>query len=86
LSRKTNGEVINIASGRKVSIKEVINKVIKITGGGSPNWGKFPYRKSENMSLYANIKKAHRLLDWKPSIGLDEGLRLTVEYYKKVLY
>lgn len=77
------GRIINIASGRPVSIREVIQQVMAIIGGGKPAWGAHPYRKGENMSLYADVGLAKSLLGWVPSTSLDEGLRKTVEYYKQ---
>ena len=32
-----------------------------------------------------NVDKARRLLGWEPQVGLDEGLRLTVDYFSKQL-
>lgn len=82
-SRKALGEVINIASGVPVSIRTVIEKVQSLTGGGLPLFGVIPYRKGENMHLFANIKKATALLEWAPKISLDDGLRRTVLFHKQ---
>jgi dTDP-glucose 4,6-dehydratase len=30
-----------------------------------------------------DIRKAKRLLQWEPKVGLDEGLRLTLAYFKE---
>ena len=30
-----------------------------------------------------DISKAKRLLKWEPKVGLDEGLRLTLEFFRK---
>ena len=35
------------------------------------------------MSLYANISKANKLLNWKPCVSLEEGITQTIESYKK---
>ena len=32
---------------------------------------------------WANVEKARRLLGWQPQVNLEEGLRLTVEWYLK---
>lgn len=32
-----------------------------------------------------DITKARRVLGWKPVVGLDEGMRLTVEYFRSVI-
>jgi nucleoside-diphosphate-sugar epimerase len=83
LSSEAKGHIINIASGMPVSIREMVEKIIRLTNGGKPLWGTYPYRKGENMELYADISLANKLLRWKPSVSLDEGLKRTIEYYKK---
>lgn len=77
------GEVINIASGIPVTIKEIIGKICRLTGSGNPLFGEINYRKGENMELYADIKKAFSLLGWEPLIDLEEGLIKTINYYEK---
>tara|TARA_B110000858_G_C17804549_1_gene477184 strand:- start:534 stop:1445 length:912 start_codon:yes stop_codon:yes gene_type:complete len=72
------GEVINIASGVPVSIKDLIKKIVKIIGFGRPKFGIIPYKPLENMNLYADISKAERILQWHPSTSLDKGLRKTI--------
>lgn len=79
---KAQGEIINIASGRPVAIRAVIEKVTNIVGSGSPRYGEVPYRKGENMSLYADISKAKKMLGWAPGVGLNEGLERTIVHYK----
>jgi nucleoside-diphosphate-sugar epimerase len=73
------GEVINIASGDPISIKDVVNKIQNIVNSGSPQFGNTAYRAGENMELYADIKKAKELLNWQPQISLEEGLKNTIE-------
>jgi len=78
----SKGRIINIASGNPISIKEMIQKIVRLTRGGKPLWGTHPYRKGENMELYADITLAKSLLDWEPKTGLDVGLQKTIEYYR----
>lgn len=77
-----HGEVINIASGRAVSIRQVINNVRTQIGSGHPKFGEVAYRKGENMALYANIEKAEKILGWKPKVTLDDGLSQTIKWYR----
>ncbi|HHT9105566.1 MAG TPA: NAD-dependent epimerase/dehydratase family protein [Candidatus Wujingus californicus] len=79
---QSKGNVINIASGTPVMIKDVIQKVMLFTDGGKPMWGAHPYRVGENMQLYADISLAKNLLHWEPQVSLDVGLKKTIEYYK----
>ncbi len=78
------GEVINLASGRAVKIRELIEQVRKRVGAGNPDYGKFPYRQNENMALYADIEKANTLLGWNSEISLEEGLDKTIKHYNSM--
>ena len=75
---KSHGEVINIASGNPIYIKNVVNTIVDKIGLGKPNFGKIRYRNLENMKLYANISKAKKFLNWRPVISLDKGLELII--------
>ena len=79
------GEVLNVASGAPVSIRAMIESVQRLVGSGTPAFGEVPYRPGENMELYANTELAWRVLGWKASTGLDEGLTRTIEYYRERL-
>lgn len=78
---RVNGEVINLASGKSVTIKSVIEMVGAVADGCNPEYGKIPYRKGENMKLYADIGKAKEILGWRPVVSLQEGIEKTVNYY-----
>ena len=78
----THGEVINIASGDLISIKDIVINIQKIIGMGKPQFGKVPYRVGENMELYANILKAKKLLNWESKVDLRFGLKETINFYR----
>lgn len=73
------GEVINIASGQPVSIRQMIETVVRLVGRGLPQFGGLAYRPGENMSLYADISKAKALLNWEPKVSLQAGLTITAQ-------
>jgi nucleoside-diphosphate-sugar epimerase len=77
-----NGQCINLASGNPVSIRDLIERVVARVGGGSPQWGRIPYRAGENMALYADVSRARQLFRWQPAIGLDDGLARTIDWYR----
>lgn len=82
-SANAKGETINLASGVPVTIREIITRVQDKIKNGNPIFGQVPYRIGENMDLHADIEKAKRILNWYPSISLDEGLTETIAYYKE---
>ncbi|MBK5109688.1 MAG: UDP-glucose 4-epimerase, partial [Anaerolineales bacterium] len=42
-----------------------------------------PAKVGETRRIYLDANKAAEKLNWQPSIGLNEGLTETVEYFKK---
>ncbi len=82
---KAKGEIVNLASGKGVSIRSMIEAICRMTKKGKPEFGKISYRTGENMALYANIEKAQKLLGWYPVISIEEGLKNTIRYYQQQL-
>lgn len=79
-NKKALGHVINIASGNPTSIKEIVEKVVGLVGKGEPSFGSVQYRSNESMSLYANINKAKKILNWQPEYKLQKGLQETIDW------
>lgn len=79
------GNTINIASGIPVAIRDVVENIIMLTRGGTPLWGAHPYREGENMSLFADISHAKKLIGWEPSVFFEEGLQNTINYYRQLI-
>ena len=80
-NKNAYGEVINIASGNPIIIKDVIKIVQGIIGKGKPILGSIDYRRGESMELYADIQKAKKILDWSPRIDFKNSLRKTINWY-----
>jgi nucleoside-diphosphate-sugar epimerase len=81
-NKNSRGEIINIGSGKTQKIKNVIKKIITLSNGGKPNFGKIKLRKDESLKIYPSIYKAKRLFDWKIKHDFITGLRKTISYYK----
>ena len=78
----TNGEIINIGSGKPIKIKKLIDKIINIIGSGKPKFSKIKLRSDEIVKLYPKIHKAKKLINWSPKINLEIGLKKTINFYK----
>jgi nucleoside-diphosphate-sugar epimerase len=85
LNPDVQGKVINLASGRPVKIRKIVENIQQLIGKGTPDFGAFPYRVGENMKLYANIDKARTLLGWSPETVWEEALKRTINYYQERL-
>jgi len=75
------GEIVNLASGEPIEIRSIVNDINNIIGKGRPIYGSLD-RPIHNPELYADITKAKRLINWKPDISLEEGLKLTINSIK----
>lgn len=76
-----SGEVFNISCGRRISINDLYKKISDFIGVNiEPKY--LPAREGDILHSMASIKKAVRLLGFKPSIGLDEGLAISINWYK----
>ncbi|HBG24971.1 MAG: NAD-dependent dehydratase [Bacteroidetes bacterium GWF2_41_61] len=74
---------VNVGNPNEFTIKELAEKVIKITGSSS----KFVYRdlpSDDPKQRQPDISLAKKILDWKPVIELNEGLKLTIDYFKNI--
>jgi nucleoside-diphosphate-sugar epimerase len=81
-NKKILGESINVSTGKAVSILDLAKRVSKITGyNGKIKWHSFPKRPLEIPCLQMDNSKARKLLKWKPTVTLDEGLRITASFY-----
>lgn len=76
-----NREIINIGFDRSYSVKFIIKKINKFIKSGSPQFGLIPLRKDETIKIFPNIKKSKKLLDWKPKITINAGLKNTIKFY-----
>lgn len=80
--QKERFELINLGMGVSVSVKDLIDKIIEISGKNLAL--KFDTSKPTiKFSLAVNINKAKMKYNWKPKVSLDEGIRKTLTWYTK---
>ncbi len=78
---ESDSQIYNIGWGVGTSINEIFTKLKEIAGyekeavHGPPKLG-------EVFKIYLDASKAEKELGWAPRIGLDEGMRMTVEYFR----
>src|SRR3989339_8503 len=83
-AKKLNGEIFNISSGRQYSVQYILNVICSIMGKRNEClWGKVASRESEPAFWQANIDKIKKTLGWEPTIDLNEGLKLYIEWFRK---
>jgi UDP-glucose 4-epimerase len=76
-----SGEVLNIGSGQGVSVRELVERMILVSGSlqsprfEAPDW-------THGSRRVGNVDKARTLLDWVPRVSLEEGLKRTFCWIK----
>jgi UDP-glucose 4-epimerase len=83
-STATRNKVLNIASGKEVSIEYVIGLIARYMGYR----GKILYEPDRSADVrrhIANIYQAEDLVDFKQTVGFEEGLKKTVEWYRQTM-
>jgi len=75
---------MNIGNPVEISIKEVAEMIIRMTGSASKIVYK-PLPSDDPMQRCPDISKAKNILNWKPKINLEEGLEKTITYFRAKL-
>src|SRR6185503_16423968 len=81
-ARKLQGEAVNVATGRRVTLRGLLAQMAR-TLGGSPKARYEPARAGDVRHSLADITRARRLLGYRPRWGLDEGLEKTMAWYRE---
>ena len=76
------GECVNLGYGQKTSILYLAEMVLRLTASNSKIVYCDPRPRDVRDSL-ADISKARTLLGYKPEHSLEQGLRATIEWYRK---
>jgi nucleoside-diphosphate-sugar epimerase len=76
------GEVMNVATGGRISLNALLHSLQKLTGNNTP--AKYEQgRAGDVRDSQADISKAERILGYRPLVQLDEGLQRTLEWFRK---
>lgn len=83
-AKNAPGEVINIACGQQYTILEIVDAINQILGTNIQP--KFEgVRTGDIKHSLASIEKAKTTLGYEPAVSFEEGLRVTIEWYRKEL-
>ncbi len=72
----------NIGNPQEITILEFAERIRALTGTTVPIVFK-PLPQDDPRQRCPDIGKARRLLNWEPKVGLEEGLQLTLEFFRQ---
>jgi dTDP-glucose 4,6-dehydratase len=76
------GEVVNLGSPHEVRILKVAELIRRMTASRSKIVFK-PLPEDDPVRRKPDISKARKLLGWEPKVSFEDGLRETVEYFRR---
>jgi NAD dependent epimerase/dehydratase len=80
------GDVVNVGSGREVSIGDLVGLLIEVTGADArvvTDEARLRPQGSEVQRLLCDNTRAKEWAGWEPQVTLEEGLRLTAEWMRE---
>ncbi len=78
------GEDVHFVTGRGTSVAELANMIVKAAHSSSQiTIG--PAKSFDVQKFVGDNSKAKKLLGWSPKVSLEEGLKRTVELYRKAM-
>lgn len=81
-ARSGFGSVINIANGERITLNQLLEELKAITGKSNVTADYQPTRVGDVRHSLADISRARDVLGYQPVVGLTEGLRRTIDWWK----
>jgi GDP-L-fucose synthase len=75
-------EPVNIGAGFEITIKDLVEKIVKLTGfKGQIRWD--PSKPDGQPRRRLDVSRAKKLFGFQAKMSFDEGLKLTIDWYRK---
>ena len=78
-------EPVNLGNPEEISILEFAEEILRLTGSKS-RMVFCPLPQNDPRVRQPDITKAKRVLGWEPKVARKEGLRRTLDYFRKKLF
>jgi dTDP-glucose 4,6-dehydratase len=79
---EAKGEVVNLGNPEEYTMLELAQKILTLAKTTSQIVFE-PLPQDDPTQRRPDITKAQKLLDWKPTVSVEDGLRQTIEYYRE---
>jgi dTDP-glucose 4,6-dehydratase len=78
-------EPVNLGNPQEMTLLELAKRILRLTGSGSPIVF-MPLPVDDPRVRQPDITRARALLGWEPTVDVDEGLRRTIEWFRRTLH
>lgn len=82
-TKNLKGEIINLGNPDERKVIDVAKLIKKMTHSNSEIIS-LPIAEDDPKKRCPDITKAKKLLNWQPKINLEEGLKMTIDYFKSL--
>ena len=82
-TKSTRGKVLNIASAKETSIKDLVSKIVKLMNCKKPIVYDKP-RPGDVRRFIGSNSLAKKLINYKPKVDFEKGLRHTIDWYRNL--
>ncbi|MDI6804053.1 MAG: NAD-dependent epimerase/dehydratase family protein [Bacteroidota bacterium] len=77
----SKSDIFNIGTGIETDVNVLFNQIKKLTNSNCDEYHA-PAKLGEQLRSVLDTKKIEKVLNWKPQYNIEEGLRLTVDFFK----
>ena len=84
LFERGSADPTNIGNPHEFTVRQLADRVLTLTGSKSKIVER-PLPVDDPQVRQPDISHARETLEWEPTISLDEGLRLTIEYFRDLV-
>jgi len=78
---ESRGKIINLGSGKDISINSLLRQICEYFDYKG-EWEHRPARTSDVRNLCADSKRAREILSFIPEVSFEDGIRMTLDWYK----
>jgi UDP-glucose 4-epimerase len=84
-NEKADGKVYNLGGDGRITLSELAAMMIDINGSGTSEIVPFPRERKiiDIGDYYSDCKKIENELGWKPLTGIENGLRISLDYFRE---
>jgi UDP-glucose 4-epimerase len=79
-----NGQALNVGGPERITHAELVKLLVAVAGSGTYRFVSWPAEQKaiDIGSFYADSSRIAAMLGWHPTVGLADGLRSTVAFYR----